>query len=70
MLQTTYWKELVFTKMPPLAASLLVTDAYVHLGSFARECVVFLTLWFVLDRVYGWARAAIGEVGRRGAATR
>lgn len=70
MLQTTNWKELAFSRTPPLAASLLVTDAYVHLGSFARECVVFLALWYALDRVYGWARDLVGEVVRRGEATR
>jgi hypothetical protein len=65
-----FWKELVVSRLPPLAVSLVLTDAYVHLGSFARECVVFLALWYGLDRLYGWVRGIAGRSGGDGEAAR
>ena len=65
-----YWKEVVVNKLPPLAVSLVLTDAFVHLGSFARECVVFLALWYGLDRLYGWVLGIAGRSGRDGEAAR
>lgn len=56
-----YWKQLVVNKLPPLAVSLVLTDAFVHLGSFARECIVFLALWYGLDLLYGWVRRSGGD---------
>ena len=43
---------LLVEKAPPLVASLAVAEAYFHFGSFTRECIAFLTLWYVLDAAY------------------
>ncbi len=43
---------LLLEKAPPLVVSLAVAEAYFHFGSFTRECVVFLGLWYVLDAAY------------------
>jgi hypothetical protein len=43
---------LLLEKAPPLVVSLAVAEAYFHFGSFTRECVAFLTLWYVLDAAY------------------
>ena len=43
------WQAVSWVRLPPLAVAMIVTDQYVHLGSFLRECLVFLALWFPLD---------------------
>lgn len=40
-------------KLPPLALSLLIAELFFKLKSFTLECLAFLTLWFVLNWLYG-----------------
>lgn len=42
----------ILHRIPPLAIAIVVTDRTCHFGSFALECLVFLTLWFGLDALY------------------
>jgi hypothetical protein len=43
---------LLFLKVPPLAVSLFVAETFFKFGSFTRECLTFLALWYVLDWAY------------------
>ena len=42
----------VVHRLPSLTVAIIVTDRTCHFGSFALECLVFLTLWYGLDTLY------------------
>ena len=42
----------VLHRIPPLAVAIFITDRSCHFGSFALECLVFLTLWYGLETLY------------------
>jgi len=42
----------ILHRVPSLAIAIVVTDRTCHFGSFALECLVFLTLWYGLDTLY------------------
>lgn len=41
--------RLLLLKGPPLAISLFVAETFFKFGSFTRECLAFLALWYALD---------------------
>lgn len=44
--------RLLIEKVAPFALSLYVAETYFRFGSFTRECLAFLALWYALDWVY------------------
>ncbi len=46
------WSALRFVQLPPLLASLATAEAFFKFHSFTLEAVAFLSLWYVLRRLY------------------
>jgi hypothetical protein len=44
--------RLLLSKAPPFVTSLVVAEMFFKFGSFTRECLAFLALWYALDWVY------------------
>lgn len=38
--------------------ALVLVELFLKLGSFTLECVCFLALWFLMDRMYLWHKKA------------
>lgn len=50
--ETIQTGRLLIDKAAPFALSLYVAEMYFKFGSFTRECLAFLALWYTLDWVY------------------
>jgi hypothetical protein len=56
-------RVLLLVQAPPLLASFVIASLYFRGWGFARECLAFLALWFVLDAGYTAARSVLLKRG-------
>jgi hypothetical protein len=57
LLRNSSLRTLLSVQAPPLLVSFVVASLYFKGWGFARECLAFLALWFVLDAGYTWVRS-------------
>jgi len=59
LLRNSSLRNLLSVQAPPLLVSFVVASLYFKGWGFARECLAFLALWFVLDAGYTWVRSIL-----------
>jgi hypothetical protein len=57
LLRNSSLRTLLSVQAPPLLVSFVVASLYFKGWGFARECLAFLALWFVLDAGYSYFRS-------------
>lgn len=45
------FKTLLFKQVPIIGFSMLIIELFIKLGSFTLECLVFFSLWYILDKM-------------------
>ena len=65
LLSNSSLRNLLSVQAPPLLVSFLVASLYFKGWGFARECLAFLALWFVLDAGYTYARSLFWKGSER-----
>jgi hypothetical protein len=57
LLRNSSLRTLLSVQAPPLLVSFVVASLFFRGWGFARECLAFLALWFVLDAGYTYLRS-------------
>jgi hypothetical protein len=57
LLRNSSLRTLLWVQTPPLLLSFVIASFFFRGWGFARECLAFLALWFVLDAGYTYLRS-------------
>jgi hypothetical protein len=57
LLRNSSLRTLLSVQAPPLLVSFVVASLFFRGWGFARECLAFLALWFVVDAGYTYLRS-------------
>jgi hypothetical protein len=59
LLRNSSLRTLLSVQAPPLLVSFVIASLYFRGWGFARECLAFLALWFVVDAGYTYTRSLL-----------
>lgn len=51
LFKTLQIRNLLISQLPAIALSMVFVEAFVKLGSFTLECLVFFCLWAVIEKL-------------------